>query len=101
MQLTPLQQLVLARYWKWHTEGMTLKKLTVLYSGRWLLFLGVIGLAAMLAPETPLMAGVAVGFFLGQIVRDVRELLNALQMWPLLERLIDWKVTADVIAGEE
>lgn len=101
MQLTSLQELVLERYWKWHAEGMTFKKLSVLYSRRWLVLLGVIGMASMFVGEAPVPASIAVGFFAGHVLRDVHEIRNSLRIWPLLERIIDWKVAADVLAGQD
>jgi len=102
MKLTPFQYKALKIYWRYHTGGLTVSQVLKVCWSQWALIVGF-GVVAylLLVASSPALACLAVGIFVGALLRDVGYYRVAFRMWPVNREIYDWKKMSELIESHE
>jgi len=93
MQLSKTQRRNLELYATYHSEPPTFGKLFRLNLGRYLVITVLLILLLILTNNTAMqsLSLIAIGIFIGVLIRDITRFLYFIRVWPATSAVIDWK----------
>jgi hypothetical protein len=100
MQLTKAQERTLELYLKWRSSPPTFWFLISQNLIRYLIHLVLVIFLVLLAPLTgePWIGWIAIGLFLGVLLRDIGLFQRSVRLWPMTSAVLDWERIDELLA---